>query len=194
MDPESSVELLRRFRAGEVDALNRLLARYVGPLRRWAHGRLPQGARDLSDTQDLVQDALVRTLGRLDAFEPVGPAALHWYLRQAVMNRIRDELRRARRRPPPAALDERLPHEAASPLEVAIGRETVTAYITALGQLSTEDHELVIARVECGFDYGEIAAMFDKPTAAAARMAVRRALVRLAARMRPARAGGSAPP
>ena len=55
-DPESSVELLERARAGDSDALDRLLGRYLPRLRRWASGRLPRRARDLSDTDDLVQE------------------------------------------------------------------------------------------------------------------------------------------
>ena len=39
MDPDSSVELIRRAQAGESDALSRLLERYLPELRRWAHGR-----------------------------------------------------------------------------------------------------------------------------------------------------------
>ena len=189
MNLESSVELLQRFKTGDADALNRLLARYVGPLRRWAHGRLPQWARDMSDTQDLVQDALLKALRHLDTFEPVGPAGLHCYLREAVMNRIRDELRRSARHPAPQELDERLPHQSASPLEKAIGRETLAAYSAALQCLGQEERELVVARVECGFSYEEIAAMFGKPSTDAARMAVRRALRSLATEMRHGGAG-----
>ena len=43
--PESSVELLERARAGDSDALDRLLDAICPRLRRWASGRLPRGAR-----------------------------------------------------------------------------------------------------------------------------------------------------
>ncbi len=97
-DPESSVELLERAKAGDSEALDRLLGRYLPRLRRWASGRLPHWARDLSDTEDLVQDTVVRTLRHIDGFHAQREGALQAYLRQAVMNRIRDELRRASRR------------------------------------------------------------------------------------------------
>jgi RNA polymerase sigma-70 factor (ECF subfamily) len=183
MDLESSVELLRRVRSGDPDALNVLLGRYVAPLRRWAHGRLPRYARELSDTQDIVQDALLRALRHVERFDPVGPAALHCYLRQAVMNRIRDELRRAKRHPAPFELDDRVADVAASPLERAIGKEALDAYTAALAQLDAEEQEIIVARLECGYTHDEIAAMFEKPTAAAARMAVRRAVLKLAGLM-----------
>ena len=41
------------------------------------------------------------------------------------------------------------------------------------------DREAIIARVELGFTYEEVAAALGKPSANAARMAVERALVRL---------------
>ena len=70
------------------------MARHLGPLRRWVSGRLPRWARDLSDTDDIVQDTLLRTFTRIENFEVRGAGALQAYMRQAVMNRVRDELRR----------------------------------------------------------------------------------------------------
>ena len=102
-DVASTLDLLQRARAGDQDALNALFGRYLPPLRRWARGRLPRWTRDLRDTDDLVQETLVQTLGRLDAFEPRHEGALQAYLRQAVVNRVRDEVRRVGRRPAAAA-------------------------------------------------------------------------------------------
>ena len=186
MDPESSLELLQRVRTGDEDALERLLARYLVPLRRWARGRLPQWARDGSDTEDLVQDAIVQTLRHLSHFDANGPGALHRYLRTAVMNRIRDELRRAHRRPPATELDEEMASESPSPLLEAMGAETLAGYEAALDQLRDEDRELIIGRLEWGLDYHQLAAALGKPSVAAARMAVSRALLKLAAAMKAA--------
>src|SRR6185436_14884630 len=43
-DGESSIELLDRVRGGDREAMDRLFVRYLGPLCKWAHGRLPQWA------------------------------------------------------------------------------------------------------------------------------------------------------
>ena len=86
---------------------NHFSPRNAGPLRRWTHGRLPRWARDVSDTPDLVQDVLLQTFKRLEHFQPQSEVALQAYLRQAVMNRVRDELRRHRRRPGTVELDSR---------------------------------------------------------------------------------------
>ncbi len=63
---ESSFELIQRAQGGDEDALNRLLERYHPRLRRWASGRLPSHARELGDTNDLVQEAIIGTFRRLD--------------------------------------------------------------------------------------------------------------------------------
>jgi len=177
---ESTLSLLTRAKAGDDEALNDLFGRYLPVLRRWASGRLPRWARDVSDTHDLVQETLLQTFKKIDAFDHRGEGALQAYLRQAVMNRIRDELRRADRRPSPLNLDSGVPDPGLSPLEAAIGAEVVERYESALDRVSADDRELIVARVELGMTYAELAQATDKPSSDAARMAVGRALVRLA--------------
>lgn len=180
----ASLILLERVRAGDTAALNRLMDRYLPKLSRWASGRLPQWARDVSDTDDLVQDTLIRSVANLGHFEARGEGALQAYLRGAVMNRIRDEIRRKRRTPMQRPLDSTIPSHGQSPLETAIGAETLAKYDRALDRLDPETREAVIARIEMGCSYAEIAELMDKPTADAARMTVSRALLRLAEEMR----------
>jgi RNA polymerase sigma factor (sigma-70 family) len=188
MDPESTFRLLDRARAGDQEALERLFERHVKPLRRWARGRLPRWARDLADTDDLVQDTLVQTFKRIEGFEPRRVGALQAYLRQAVLNRIRDELRRKGRRPDATGLDGLELDRAASPLEQAIGREAVETYERALERLKPEEREAIVGRLELGYSYEELAGTLDKPSAEAARKAAQRALVRLAEEMKRGRA------
>jgi RNA polymerase sigma factor (sigma-70 family) len=183
IDPESSFELLERAKGGDADALDRLLRRYLPALRRWASGRLPRWARDLADTQDLIQDTVIQALKHLRNFQPQHDGALQAYLRQAVMNKIRDELRRLGRRPPPVELPEGLPASTTSPLDDAIGQEAVNRYEAALATLSDDDRAAIVARVELGASYSEVAAALGKPSPDAARMAVQRALARLATKM-----------
>jgi RNA polymerase sigma factor (sigma-70 family) len=183
VNPASTVELLDRARKGDQAALDRLLARHAAPLRHWASGRLPQWARDLTDTDDLVQEALLQTFKRIDQFEVRGTGALYAYLRQAVLNRIRDELRRRGRRPDAMGLDGSERDGGVSPLEHAIGRQMTERYERALARLSPQDQELIVARVEMGCEYEELAESLGKPTKDAARKAAKRALVRLAEEM-----------
>ena len=182
-DLESSFELIERAQRGDTDALNRLLARYLPRLRRWASGRLPRHARDLGDTNDLVQEAVIRTVHNIQSFEHRGEGALQAYLRQAVVNRIRDEVRRAGRRPEHGALDDAMVGAEDSPLERAIGGQALERYEQALASLGDEEREAVVARLELGCSFHEVAALVGKPSADAARVAVARAVTKLAALM-----------
>jgi len=180
---ETSVELINRARAGDRSALDTLFLRYVPPLRRWASGRLPRWARDLVDTDDMVQEALIGTIRNLERFQPRCDGAMHAYLRQALRHRIQDELRRAHRHPGTEEISPVQRDDAPSPLEEAIGTEALERYEQALTRLTDTEREAVVARVELGLDYGQIAAALGKPTRDAARMTVSRALVRLAREM-----------
>ena len=182
---ESTTYLIERVKAGDRDALDRLFARHAAPLRRWATGRLPRWARQLSDTDDLVQDALVQTFKKIEDFEPRGVGALQGYLRQAVLNRLRDELRRRARMPEMAEMTAVEIESGDSPLELAIGREGVERYEQALQSLRPEEREVIIGRIELGYTYEELAQILGKPTADAARKAAQRALMRLAEELRP---------
>jgi RNA polymerase sigma-70 factor (ECF subfamily) len=180
---DQTADLLARARGGDRDALDQLFARHSPLLRRWASGRLPRWARDIGDTVDLVQDVLLDTFKRLDGFEPRGEGALLAYLRQALINRVRNELRRAATRPPPLVVDSGFADDGTSPLEAAIGAETSRRYEAALTRLSDDERAAVVARVELGLGFKEIADLLDRPSADAARMAVVRALVKLAEEM-----------
>ena len=175
--------LLDRARAGDQGALEELFARHVPYLERWASGRLPKWARDISDTSDLVQDTVMETFKRLDAFECRGEGALKAYLRQAIINRIRTHLQRARLRPEAVMIESGMPADDTTPLEAAIGQQTLERYETSLARLRTEDRDAIVTRVEFGLSFGEVADVLGKPSPDAARMAVVRALMRLAEEM-----------
>ena len=177
---ESTFSLVERAHRGDEGALERLMARHLRPLKRWARGRLPYWARDAEDTDDLVQDALLQTFRRLDAVEIRGPGALQAYLRQAVLNHVRNELRKKARRPDMGDFNGSEIDRGLSPLEEAIGREAVERYERALARLRPEEREAIIGRVEMGYSYEELADVLGKPSSEAARKTARRALVRLA--------------
>jgi RNA polymerase sigma factor (sigma-70 family) len=176
---EGTIELLEQLRKGDTKARDRLVERSLPQLRRWARGRLPQWARNLSDTQDLVQDAVMRALPKLESFEARHPGALQSYLREAVQNRIYDEIRKVACRPGVAELPEDYPDLAPSPLEMAIGRQAFGRYERALKTLKPHDRDAIIARMELQQSYEEVAIALGKANANAARMAVTRALARL---------------
>lgn len=175
----TTFDLLAKLRSGVNGAEDRLVERCLPPLRRWARGRLPRFARSVCDTQDLVQDAIVRTLPRLHSFESRGRGALLGFLRRAVHNQVIDEVRKAQRRPEADAPLEARPDSAPSPLQQAILQEGMDSYLTALATLSASDQAIVRARFEDQRSYDGIANMTGRPNANASRVATRRALARL---------------
>lgn len=179
-----TLALLERARNGDRDALDRLCARYLPLMRRWAAGRLPRYARGLHDTEDLVQETLIKTLRNLGHFEMRHEGALRAYLREALDNGIRHVVRGAHRKPPAASLGSvEFEDPADSPLQEAVGREQLEAYERALQALSAQDREVIVGRLELGMEYDDLAVAVGKPSAGAARMASGRAMLRLARAM-----------
>jgi RNA polymerase sigma factor (sigma-70 family) len=128
---------------------------------------------------------MVGVLRHLDRFEPRRRDALRAYLRQAIRNRVTDEIRRSQRRPPHVPVDRedvRVPGDP-SPLTLLLRAEQEDRFRQALGSLRPEEQELVVARLELDYNYSQIAIATGRPSIDAARMAVRRAVLRLAEEM-----------
>lgn len=183
MSSDSTLHVLERAQKGDSAAARDLMERALPSVRRWARGRLPRYVRSEADTEDIVQDAFLNTLKGLQKFRHHTVGALHAYLRRAVINRIRDHIRGARRRA--AEFDNTAdPLDwQPSPLERAILRERVEHFLAALGRLRPADRQVVIWRLELGYTPHEIATRLGKSDSAAA-MTVSRAMARLAKEMR----------
>ena len=176
-------DLLQGAKEGRHDALETLLARYRPRLERWAAGRLPMRARSLLDTCDLVQETLLHALENIGSIEIRGPGGFEAYVRQAILNRIRDQIRWARRRDGSEAAAEHLADRAPSPLEDAIGADVVRRYEEAMARLSDEERQLLHLRIELDLGYEEITVMMGRPSLDATRMAIQRSLHKLAITM-----------
>jgi RNA polymerase sigma-70 factor, ECF subfamily len=181
LSDEPTMELVLSARLGNRMALEALLERCLPPVKRWAHGKLPAHARGSLDTGDLVQEAAMHVLARLDKFEPRHVGAMQAYLRMSVVNRIRDEIRRVGRRPETVELLAEPTSDETSPLEIAIRGEAYERYRCALGKLRPRDREMVVARVEMQWSAEQITQRFRMPSLDAARVAMSRALKRLSA-------------
>ena len=177
---ESTIDLLARIQQGDSAAFSLLMERSVPPLRRWARGRIPKSARNLADTEDIVQEAVVRVLPSVTAIEARHPGALQALLRQAVADHIDHLLQHpeteTRTSFQKAVLN---PDTAPSPLEHAVGREGLQQYEAALRRLAPADRQAIVARIELQQSYEEVAIALDLPDADAARAAVTAALARL---------------
>lgn len=179
---DSSPErLLPNIREGSRTTVDALFERYRSWLRRWARGRLPAWVRGAIDTSDLVQDALHRTFERLERFEPKHANALRIYLRRAVENQIRDELRRAVRRRAVIAPDEvvRLSDDGAPQHRQLVDDEIWRRYLSSLKRLTPRERRLIVGHAELEYSYRQLALIEGMPSPDAARMALRRAVIRL---------------
>ena len=178
--------LLDRLRPGGLDSIDGLFERYRSWLRSWARGRLPAWARGAVDTSDLIQNAMQRTLGRLDRFEPRHADALRSYLRRAVENQISDELRRAVRRRASIAPEEivRLSADAAPQHRQLVDDETWSRYRDGLKRLTARERRLIVGHAELDYSHRQLALIENMPSPDAARMALRRAMIRLSSLVR----------
>jgi RNA polymerase sigma factor (sigma-70 family) len=179
-DPESSIDLLLKAQSGDGGALNALLERHLPRLNRWASGRMPVGIRSMKDTGDIVQDAVIKALRNLNNVEIRNDGSLLAYLRTAVNNAIIDQFRRHGRRPPRVEIPNDLAAGETSPLEAAIGSEALERYERGLASLDEDDRQLIVLSREMGLSNDEIAQQLDRPSPDAVRMALKRALKKLA--------------
>jgi RNA polymerase sigma-70 factor (ECF subfamily) len=123
-------------------------------------------------------------LERLDAFVPTFRGSLLVYLRRAVSNQIRDEIRRAERRPVPEALTDDLPDLGPGPLQQLMSAESLARYETALAGLPADQQEAFLMRIEMNCSYRDIADALGRPSTESARSLVRRAIQTMARLLR----------
>jgi len=185
LESQTTITLIKHAQAGNPRALEIVASRLLPRLRRWAAGRLPAWARDLADTQDLVQETVTNVLTSIDQFEPRHEAAFTVYVRAALANRLKNELRRAVRHPAAQGMEAAAQYASPrpSPLEEAITRQALDRYEAALASLDDEDREAIVGRLELHYSYQELADAWGKPSAESARKAVERAVRRLAEAM-----------
>lgn len=179
---DSTVSVLTRAQRGDRSAALILIARAAPAVRRWARGRLPQSARNDADTEDVVQDAVLKTLKGISNFQHRTVGGLQAYLRTSVMNRIRDLIRASGRRGIAEGLVEDVPDPEPSALEALIMREKLDRFLEALQRLKPSDRQVIVWRLELGYSVDEIATRLGKSKAAAG-MSVTRAVARLAAEL-----------
>jgi RNA polymerase sigma-70 factor (ECF subfamily) len=183
VDVETTQSLIHQLRAGDDNAKDRLFARCLPLLNRWARGRLPLAARNLIDTADVVQVTLLRALNRLDTFEPQRQGSFMAYMRTILMNAVRDEIRRAGRQPDMTDRIDSLPVGTDTVLRNVANEETLAQYERSLATLTDSQREAVILRLEFGMTFVEIAEELCADSPNAVRMLVSRGLVRLAENM-----------
>ena len=177
---QSTALLVGKAQDGDAAARDALIAHCLPALRRWARGRLPAFARDLAETEDLVQVTLMQALKNLDRFQYRGTGSFLAYLRMILLNAVKQELRRVGRTPDSTERMDLAVEGEDSVLANCIGKDTLEHYERGLRQLTPGQRDAVVLRLEFGLSFAEVAAETGAKSSDAARMLVSRGLARLA--------------
>ena len=184
---ENTEQLLAHVRAGESDAVGKLLDRHREAVRRMIDLRMDPVLKRRVDASDLVQDVLIQANRRLDSFleNPIMP--FHLWLRQMAKDRLIDAHRRHRRaarrtmdREQPLAIAAnnessidlltQLQDQEMTPATAATWNELQRRFHTACDKLDPTEQEIVLMRHFEQLTNGEAATALEiSPQAASMR-------------------------
>jgi RNA polymerase sigma-70 factor (ECF subfamily) len=175
---ESTETLVLSARTGNESAIQALYDRHIDRLERWAGERLRPAVRHS------VQSTLLDTLHNLESFDPDASAAFQTVVRKELLelSHSAPASSSSEHAPPPDA--ERDVDRELSPVERALGSGALERYERALERLPAELREAVVARIEMGLSYPNIALELGRKSPEAARELVHAAILRLAEEMR----------
>ncbi len=156
--------LLIAAREGDRQAVNRLLEKHRGPVRRLVQMRLDRKVQRRVDVSDVVQEVMVEASGRLTKYLDNPAMAFHLWLRQIAWDHIIDTYRRHRvsakrnmDREQPMSVPGGNEHSTAelaihlcdpgmTPAAAATQREITKQVEAAIEKLNDQDREIVIMR------------------------------------------------
>ena len=156
--------LLDGARAGDTDAVNKLLEKHRRSVRRLVEMRLDRKVQQRVDVSDVVQDVMVEASGRLEKYLDDPVMAFHLWIRQIAWDRIIDTYRRHRvsakrnmdREQPiavPAGSDHstmelavQLRDPALTPAAAATQREIAGKVEAVIELLNEQDREIILMR------------------------------------------------
>ena len=160
-----------------------LSARYAFHLEQWTVGRTPAWARESVDARQVVHEHCSRSPWTRTSLRTRASKRRCGRIRRTLHDKVLaslDNVRRGSASAPPARTGSRL-------ADTAVAADLLERYEAALKRLEPIEREAVIARAELGLPWSDVADILAKPTVAAARLTVSRALIRLAREMSDAR-------
>ncbi|HVS09278.1 MAG TPA: sigma-70 family RNA polymerase sigma factor [Planctomycetota bacterium] len=194
-DPTRSAELILRVKAGDREALERLVERYYERVRRIVRLQLGPALRVSVDSCDILQETFAAA-GALEGFEPRDEGSLiRWLARiaerqiLAAADRQSAARRDKRREVPLSGAMAQLAADATAPPDRVERDEAIEAIEQCIRELPEPLRELILARDYAGASWESVAQLTGRPSADAARVMHARALSELA---RLARARGLA--
>ena len=194
--PEQTRSLIDEAKAGDAEAVNRLLVEFREPLRRVIDLRMDPVLGRRVDASDIVQDVLIEASQRLGDYLKNPAMPFHLWLRHLAQDRIIDTHRRHRqaqrrsidREQPierPAWADEsslqlaaQLVASGQTPATAALGHELQIRLGEALEKIPEADRDVILMRHHEQLSNQDVAALLQL-TEAAASMRYLRALRKL---------------
>lgn len=188
--PSAPSSLLAAARAGDGDALGRLLEDYRHYLRLLARSRVGRELRVRVDPSDLVQETLLEAQRDFGQFEGASGGELGVWLRQVLVRNLADQAKHhhsqkrdfGREEPLESLTAPDLAAPLSTPSAAAVRREQAGVLAAALAQLPADYREVVTQRHLEGQSFEAIAARMGR-TSGAVRMLWLRALERLGGMM-----------
>jgi RNA polymerase sigma-70 factor (ECF subfamily) len=190
-DSADTAELLVEVRRGDRQALDRLLARHRDELRSFVEVRLDPRLAARVDPSDVVQEAQLEVVRRMDDFLKRRPMPFRLWVRKTAYERLLDlhrhHVKRTRRSVKrEVALPERsslllarpLLRRGSTPSQRLEAQELAERVARVVAGLSEADREILLLRHAEGTPFDEIACLLDIAPAAA-RKRFGRALIRL---------------
>jgi RNA polymerase sigma-70 factor (ECF subfamily) len=190
-DSAQTCGLLERVHQGDRQALEDLLAHYRPEMRAFVELHLSPKVAARMDPSDVVQEAQMEVVRRMDDFLQRRPMPFHLWVRKTAYQRLLDlhrhHVKRARRSVGREAawldrssllLARPLLANSPSPSELLGAVELARRVAQAVGQLSEADREILLMRHGEELPFDEIAQVLDIEPAAA-RKRFGRALLRL---------------
>ena len=163
----SDEDLLRRFQAGDREALGTLLERYTDLLTRHAAGQLPQALRRRVSVADVIQEAGIVAHRRHGDFEDRGEGSFRNWLMRIVDLKVKEAVRahagvarRAIGREIPKRTDVRTAHFVSrqpSPSQVAMGGELQALARDVMASLPPDYREVLRLAREQGMTLRQVA-------------------------------------
>jgi RNA polymerase sigma-70 factor, ECF subfamily len=189
-DSAETCGLLERVRKGDRQALELLLARHRPALLTFVEVRLDARLSARFAPSDVVQDAQLEMVRRMDDFLKRRPMPFHLWARKTAYARLIDLRRHHRRARRSVEREARLPDHSSlllarplltggsSPSQHLQAQELAERVSRAVDRLQEADREILLMRHAEGLSFEEIACMLEIESAAA-RKRFGRALLRL---------------
>jgi RNA polymerase sigma-70 factor (ECF subfamily) len=171
-DVHEDARLIAQAQQGHEDAVSLLYRQYAPRIYGYLASRVGEAAL----AQDLTSEVFVRALEGLPQYRDRGVPFSAWLYRIA-HDRMVDHFRQQARRPTTSLEGLRLPAQAGidEQVETRLRMEQIGR---AMGQLTEDQHQVILLRFVAGLKLQEVAYVMDKSTAAI-KMLQLRALTRL---------------